>query len=209
MLEWHEPIECIAARDRKRACGIRKALRSSVRWSPEVGKVVDSSARWQPRVAVTGLGQSSDSEGDGEIASEEEQTSEEVGGQEETPRDAEEGLEVPRADSAGIDVDIEEEAETQRALRDPGLPSKQERDEHALTHLPFRPWCDACIKGRAKDKMSLRFSEVYAGGGVPRVRMDYCYITEKTDDGTDQDPNAGDSVTVLVMQESKIGRAHV
>ena len=76
VLEWHEPIECIAARDHKHACGIRKALRSSVRWSPEVGKVVDSSARWQPCVAVTGLSQSSDSEDDGEITSEEEQTSE-------------------------------------------------------------------------------------------------------------------------------------
>ena len=96
----------------------------------------------------------------------------------------------------------EEEAEAQRALRDPGMPSKEERAEHELSHLPFRPWCDACVKGRAKDKMSLRLTDSYSRSGVPRVQMDYCFPTERHDDDTEEGESAGESATVLVMQES-------
>ena len=127
-------------------------------------------------------------------------------GEEEQPQAADEELVNPVADLAGQDADIQEEAESQRALRDPGSPSKADREEHDLTHLPYRPWCDACVRGRAKDKMSLRLTEAYSHSCVPRVRMDYCYLTEKTaDEATgeaDQDPGAGDSATVLVVQES-------
>ena len=114
-------------------------------------------------------------------------------GKEEPPQGAEEELMTPGADRAGEGADIEEEAEAQRALRDPGLPSREEREEHMLSHLPFRPWCDACVRGRARDKMSLRLAEAYSRSCMPRVRMDV---------DTEQDPGAGDSVTVLVMQES-------
>ena len=27
-------------------------------------------------------------------------------------------------------------------------PAKAEREEHEKTHLPFRSWCKACVKGR-------------------------------------------------------------
>ena len=83
-------------------------------------------------------------------------------GKEEQPQAADEELVNPVADLAGQDADIQEEAESQRALRDPGSPSKADREEHDLTHLPYRPWCDACVRGRAKDKMSLRLTEAYS-----------------------------------------------
>ena len=132
-------------------------------------------------------------------------TSEGNDGQEEIPRNEGEDLGIPKVDEAGEDVDIEEEAEAQRALRDPGTPSKQEREEHELSHLPFRPWCAACIKGRAKDKMSLKLSEAYSGSGIPRVRMDNCYLTEKSGEGEGgEEETAGESATVLVVQEVSV-----
>ena len=33
----------------------------------------------------------------------------------------------------------EEEHQRQRILRDPGLPTQAERDEHIITHIPYRP----------------------------------------------------------------------
>ena len=81
-------------------------------------------------------------------------------GKEETPVEEGESLGTPRADGDGEDADVEEEAEVQRAHRDPGTLSKQVREEHEVSHLPFHPWCDTCIRGRAKDKMSLRLSEL-------------------------------------------------
>ena len=114
-------------------------------------------------------------------------------GEEERPQVESGELGSPRADRAGQDADIEEEAEVQRALRDPGTPSKAEREEHELTHLPYRPWCDACVRGRAKDKMSLRLTEAYSHSCVPRVRMDYCYFTENIAESqaADQDQRPG------------------
>ena len=61
--------------------------------------------------------------------------------------------------------DAEEEAERQRPIRDPGKPTKEMIDEHNISHIPFRPWCKACVGGKAENL-------------VPRVRLDYAFLTE-------------------------------
>ena len=35
---------------------------------------------------------------------------------------------------------------------DPREPSKEEREEHEKTHLPFRNWCQHCVRGRGKEE---------------------------------------------------------
>ena len=47
--------------------------------------------------------------------------------------------------------DDEEEAEVQLGVRTPAQPSRAEREEHELSHFPYRSWCDHCVRGRAKD----------------------------------------------------------
>ena len=47
-----------------------------------------------------------------------------------------------------IDDEAEEEAEPQRPLRDPGMPSPREVIEHNLSHIPPRPWCPHCVRGK-------------------------------------------------------------
>ena len=44
---------------------------------------------------------------------------------------------------------IEEEAEVVKATRDPGSLTKEELEEHRLTHYPYRCWCPHCVAGRA------------------------------------------------------------
>ena len=63
----------------------------------------------------------------------------------------------------------EEEAEAQRPLRDPGSPSKAEWDEHMLTHIPTRPWCPHCLRGKGKDSPSLRVTGNFAENLVRRI----------------------------------------
>ena len=48
----------------------------------------------------------------------------------------------------------EEEAQQPRGVRDPGRPNQEMIDEHDLTLIPYRPWCDACTRGKAKRKPS-------------------------------------------------------
>ena len=38
-----------------------------------------------------------------------------------------------------------------KRMLNPKLPSQAEVDFHMLTHLPYRNWCEHCVKGRAKE----------------------------------------------------------
>ena len=58
------------------------------------------------------------------------------------------------ADHDAVDDEAEEEHVAPGALRDPGQPSPAERAEHDLTHIPYRPWCKHCVRGRAKGRQS-------------------------------------------------------
>jgi hypothetical protein len=48
----------------------------------------------------------------------------------------------------------EGESGSRKAVRkhDPKMPSREERLEHGITHLPFRSWCKHCVKGRGKEE---------------------------------------------------------
>ncbi len=45
---------------------------------------------------------------------------------------------------------MEEPAVVPKALPDPYQPTKEEVDQHNLTHLPYRSWCRHCVRGRGK-----------------------------------------------------------
>ena len=62
--------------------------------------------------------------------------------------------------------------------------------------------------GRAKDAPSSKVKGLFAETVLPRVRMDYCFLTERADSSEAAEEKDGESsgdgatVTVLVMQES-------
>ena len=81
-------------------------------------------------------------------------------------------------------------------------------DEHRITHMPYRPWCEHCVRGKAKRKQSLKIKGEYAECAHTKVRMDYAYLTEEVEDvegehGEEESSKAGGSLTMLVMQESR------
>ena len=82
--------------------------------------------------------------------------------------------------------EAEEESDRPRGIRDPGQPSAAERAEHDLSHIPARPWCRHCIRGKAKDKPSLKIRGAYSENLIPRVRLDYCFLTENERDDVEQ-----------------------
>ena len=55
----------------------------------------------------------------------------------------------------GGEVMAEEEHERQRATRRPEAPTKEEIAEHNLSHIPMRPWCKHCMRGKGKRRPSL------------------------------------------------------
>ena len=102
---------------------------------------------------------------------------EEVAG-EETPRgspragggDSEEKPEQAESAASGD----EEEVQPRRVARDPGQPTKSEREEHNIDHWPFRQWCEDCVRARAT-------GEQHRPGGaerkIPLISFDYLYLT--------------------------------
>ena len=78
-------------------------------------------------------------------------------------------------------------------MRPPQRGSNQERDEHERTHLPFRDRCDICVKARGR-RVAHRRENEQERGQVPRVSMDYFYMSSK-------DEQDGKSPLVLMVDE--------
>ena len=89
------------------------------------------------------------------------------------------------ADHDDAEGDAEEEHVVPGGLRDPGQPSPAEKAEHALTHIPYRPWCRHCVRGKAKGRQSRRLRAEQSEGTCPRIRLDYCMIADKSQEETD------------------------
>ena len=61
-------------------------------------------------------------------------------------------------------------------------PTQREREQHNLTHLPFRDWCEDCIKGKANER---KFTSVeHEPNCLPCFHADYMFMGEGETDGT-------------------------
>ena len=60
--------------------------------------------------------------------------------------------------------EAEEEAE-QRTLDIPDPPTKEEYERHQATHIPFRCWCEYCVRGKAKSGKRWEKKEEQRGTG--------------------------------------------
>ena len=58
--------------------------------------------------------------------------------------------EVDDGEGKDEDLEAEEEGVCHKEVTDPGQPSRAEREQHELTHIPFRSWCPHCVRGRGK-----------------------------------------------------------
>ena len=97
--------------------------------------------------------------------------------------DREPSMEPPLVDSDDEGEELiaskptgEEECQLQRIVRDPGMPSQKDIDEHgAGGHATYRTWCEACVEGRGTGTPHCR------GNGqeskVPVLAFDYLFIT--------------------------------
>ena len=69
----------------------------------------------------------------------------------------EEVVAVGSGDPESLSEEKEEETEAGGEERgvvkmlDPRQPSEEERRTHNLTHLPYRNWCERCVKGRGRE----------------------------------------------------------
>ena len=99
----------------------------------------------------------------------------------------------------------ESETQTPLAAKAPYTPSQREVDEHNLVHCPYRAWCEACVRGQAKDDCHRTITGVDADSSVARVCLDYCFLTEKVKAQENEhleEVKSNVSMTILVMVET-------
>ena len=71
------------------------------------------------------------------------------------------------------DVEDEEECAPVRLAPDPGEPTAEEVESHRTTHLPYRSWCEDCVKGRGSGEQH----RSGPAGRVPVISCDYLLVT--------------------------------
>ena len=88
-------------------------------------------------------------------------------------------ISVPDPDATPMQL---EESEETRGPKHRGLPanvSKEKFDAHQLTHLPFRSWCDHCVRGKAVD--DAHRPRIDPHRGEAKMVMDHFFLARATD----------------------------
>jgi len=89
-----------------------------------------------------------------------------------------------------------------KKMIDPCLPSRAEIEEHRLTHLPYRNWCEQCVKGRGIERGHFRAER--DPDAVAEVHVDYCFpcgAGKKPVSVRERAVEAAGGATVMVMKD--------
>ena len=88
-----------------------------------------------------------------------------------------------------------EEAEEAKTVKIERGPSREERMAHEVTHLPYRSWCEACVKGRGVERAHAR-TGAEERGVHPEICVDFCFLNDQPGE---------ESLPVLVVRERWTG----
>ena len=61
----------------------------------------------------------------------------------------------------------------------PDEPTSGERRHHGLTHLPYQPWCNICVRARGRKNRHVPRSQNQPG--TPVIQCDYCFLKTEED----------------------------
>ena len=91
-------------------------------------------------------------------------------------------------------TDESEEAKGSKGISCGTKPSQREIDEHERTHMPFRSWCEHCVKGRAQS--TPHYHRDHSEDQVPTISWDYWFIDEEQDKnkGNEEDGKSGEEM---------------
>ena len=75
-----------------------------------------------------------------------------------------------------------DEAVVPKIAKNPGDPTRREREEHDITHLPYRSWCRTCVEAKGKEDPHKKVSEIQPEE-LPIVSMDYAFMSQEDQEG--------------------------
>ena len=86
---------------------------------------------------------------------------------------------------------------------DPGMPSPEEIEEHEVDHVPYRRWCEECVRGRGTGEPHGPSDGAHI---VPVVEFDYVFVTNKEvyrREELDDEAMKKAAVKILVVKDRK------
>ena len=72
--------------------------------------------------------------------------------------------------------DGDDDGQVPRVLKDVQTPTIEEIETHNATHIPFKPWCPACVEGKKPNPPHRRVVE--QGRAVPELAIDYAFMRD-------------------------------
>ena len=111
-------------------------------------------------------------------------------------------LEIIHSAAKATEADLKREPHPQTLAV---LPDQQTQDRHALTHVPFEPWCESCVAFRVRMDPHKRDDSTYTSG-TPTVSFDFCHTKSVPAGHKPQDIK---SLCCLMMVCSQTGYMHV
>ena len=106
-------------------------------------------------------------------------------------------------EGGGQESSADEECEPKRIVPDPGMPTQAEVDEHNVDHLPYRSWCECCVRGKATGEPHKR---IQVESTIPIIAFDYMFVMNgrvamRQDTTEEERKNA--ILKILVVKDSK------
>ena len=91
------------------------------------------------------------------------------------------------AERAGSENEEEKEEESGerevKKVKDLTKPSPDKIEAHERTHLPFRSWCEACVKCRGKEEACRKVDGAEGVRNLPEVHFDFCFPKHEDEHG--------------------------
>ena len=125
----------------------------------------------------------------------------------ETANDGGRGIEVEEKVEEGSgredeDDEMEGEGEEVRVpigKKSPKDPTRKQKEEHERTHLPYRSWCEDCVRSRARNAPHHKKApdDPLEEIKVPRIHMDYFFMSREDE--------AASSNPMLVIVDERSG----
>ena len=70
-----------------------------------------------------------------------------------------------------------------RTLPTPDTPTEEEKARHDLTHLPTRPWCEICARGKGRSTPHGQIHPIAYAGRLPVVQLDFIFMSGEVEGG--------------------------
>ena len=111
-------------------------------------------------------------------------------------------------DPGPLDEADDEPTGSSAAMPSMSAPSMKEKEEHFVSHFPFRALCEHCVRGKAKAMKHVRVD--HSEEQVPVISVDYCFMNSKDDTVITEDTQSKHSPVLVVRDRwTRMVFAHV